>query len=133
MLPPVLKTEPGMPLTVPAVPSKVIELTVGTTGVGTIEDGRSPAGGAKKSTPVGGASSAPPSMFVSGFTSATRSWYSGVTPSGFRKPTVLPKRMNPFGSRPRRSIRYWKPSLVTAQRGDSTCSVVPLPPVIWAR
>ncbi len=74
MLPPVPKTEPGMPLTMPAVPSKVIELTVGTTGVGTIEDGRSPAGGAKNSRPVGGASVTPPSMFVSGLMSATRSW-----------------------------------------------------------
>ena len=38
MLPPVLKTLPGTPLTTPAVPWNVIELTVGTTGVGTIED-----------------------------------------------------------------------------------------------
>ena len=90
MLPPVLKTEPGTPLTTPAVPWKVIELTVGTTGVGTIEAGRSTAGGEKKSRPVGGASWAPPSMLVSGLMSATRSWYSGVTPSGSRKPTVLP-------------------------------------------
>ena len=44
MLPPVLKTLPGTPLTTPAVPWNVIELTVGTTGVGTIEDGRSRGG-----------------------------------------------------------------------------------------
>ena len=133
MLPPVPTTLPGTPLTSPAVPWNVIEFTVGTTGVGTMDDGRSAAGGAKKSRPVGLESRTPPSTDESGFTSATRSWYSGVTPSGSRNPTVLPYRMNPLGSSPRRSIRYWKPSLVTAHTVDWTRFAAPLPPVICAR
>ena len=48
MLPPVPTTLPGTPLTSPAVPWNVIEFTVGTTGVGTMDDGRSAAGGGEE-------------------------------------------------------------------------------------
>ena len=90
MLPPVPNTLPGTPLTTPAVPWKAIEFTVGTTGVGTMEVGRSAAGGAKNRMPVGGERVTPPWIAESGLIFATRSWYRGVTPSGFKNPTVLP-------------------------------------------
>ena len=120
MLPPVLKTEPGTPLTTPAVPWKVIELTVGTTGVGTIEDGRSPAGGAKKSRPVGGASCDAALDARQRIDVRDEVVVQRRHPVRVQEAHGVAVEDEAVGIQAAQVDRYWNPSVVTAHRVDST-------------